>query len=462
MRGLRGTRRLALTAPLVLGLAACNGADTDSDSEPEQPSPTLTTTAQPDEQVTLAPGVSIPGTRVGEATQWVLEQLRAQDGPAAEEATTRFAESFLAEVPAQQVPVVFDQLRAAGPYTVEGYDGTEDAAQLPLQGSEDRFLLHVGLEPDGRIGVLFFESVRPVPEITSLPDLDDAVSGLGAEVSLLVADGATCAPVHARETDVARPIGSIVKLYVLDAVRQAVADGTLAWEDTLTLTDDLRSLPSGTLQNEPAGHEVSVREAAELMISISDNTATDLLVDAVGREAVLQSVERLGHHDPSLMGPFVTTRELFQLSFTDRELRERWSTGDDAGRAQILDGLPDGEVVIDPALGQDVVWPDGLDWFATSEDLCRAHVALQEADDDDVRGILALNPGIEVPAGWDYVGYKGGSAPGEMAGSWYLETADGEPYVVVVQIAATELAAVPDAGWTAGVVSQTLAVLEEE
>ncbi len=58
--------------------------------------------------------------------------------------------------------------------------------------------------------------------------------------------------------------------------------------------------------------------------------------------------------------------------------------------------------------------------------------------------------------------FKDGSAPGEMAGSWYLGSADGEEYAVVVQIAATDVAAVPDAGWMAGVVGQTAEVLAEE
>ena len=76
--------------------------------------------------------------------------------------------------------------------------------------------------------------------------------------------------------------------------------------------------------------------------------------------------------------------------------------------------------------------------------------------------ILAINPGIDVPAGWDYVAFKGGSAPGEMAGSWYLESETGDAYVVVVQIAATELEAVPDAGWLADVVGQATEVLARE
>ncbi len=454
-----------LAAGLLLGVAACSDEEPEGGgTAPATSEPTATSSAEPTEQVSLAPGVLIPETNAGQATGWVLEQLRAAEGPSAEEAEERFAEAFLAEIPAEQVGQVFDQLRAGGPYVVEGYEGAEDAASLPLQGAADRFVLHVGTESDGRMNLLFFEAATPVPDITSLDDVEGALADLGIDASFLVADGVTCEPVRAREADVARPIGSIIKLYVLDAVRQAVADGGLAWEDSLTLTDDLRSLPSGVLQEEPAGHEVSVREAAELMISISDNTATDLLIDAVGRNAVLAAVDRLGHHDPELLTPLVTTRELFQLGFTDAELRERWSTADAAEREAILAELPDGAVEIDPALGQDVVWPLGVDWFATAEDLCRAHVGLQTAEEEagPVAEILALNPGIEVPAGWEYVGFKGGSAPGEMAGSWYLESGTGEEYVVVLQTAGTDLTAVPDAGWMAGVVGQTVEVLSEE
>ncbi|MEE6281556.1 Cpe/LpqF family protein [Georgenia sp. MJ170] len=441
----------------ALLLAGCSGQGTEP--EPE------TTTPGPD-AVVVAPEVTIPQTRAGTATQWVLDQLAAPEGPAAEEVAERFEERFREQVPDEDLAAVFDQLRASGPFTVEGYSGTEDDAQLPLAGPVDRFVLHLGTQPDGRMSVLFFEIAEPVPEVTSLDDLDAALAGLPAETSVLVAevDDGTCRPLLARDADVVRPIGSIVKLYVLDAVRYAVADGELGWQDTLTLTDDLRSLPSGTLQDEPTGTEVTVEDAAAALIAISDNTATDLLIDAVGRPAVLAAAERLGHHDPDLLTPLITTREMFQLGFTERELRRRWAAADDAERQALLDGLPGGDVVIDQARAADVVWDDDLDWFATAEDLCRAHVGLQEetAELEAVRGMLAANPGIEVPAGWEHVAFKGGSSTGEMAGSWYLEHEDGRQVVVVVQIAGEDIASVPDAGWMVDVVAQAVEVLGEE
>ena len=101
--------------------------------------------------VELAPGVTIPDTPVGQAAEWVLDQLAAGEGPSDAEASERFADVFLAEIPPEQLSLVFDQLRASGPYRVEGYQGTAEAAQLPLDGAGDRYILHVVTEPDGRM-----------------------------------------------------------------------------------------------------------------------------------------------------------------------------------------------------------------------------------------------------------------------------------------------------------------------
>lgn len=453
-RSRRGAVRLLATAGSLLLLAGCGG---------QLPPDTDTPTAEQ----AIGDGVQIPSTRAGEATEWVLDQLAADEGPDATEATERFDEDFLSQVPAEDVEAVFAELRATGPFVVDDYSGTQDSAQVPLAGPTERFILHIVTAADGRMTGLFFAAAELVPDVANVVDLDHALDGLDAETSLLVAeveDGA-CVPVHEREADRSRPVGSIFKLYVLDAVHQAVADGELDWSDTLILTDDLRSLPSGELQEQPAGTEVTVRQAAQGMIAISDNTATDLLIDAVGRDAVMDAVARLGHHAPQLLEPFLTTREMFQLGFTDDDVRAQWLAAGDDGDQQraVLDGLPGGDIVLDESLATAVVWDEGLDWFATAEDLCRAHVALQDEDGGSglVREMLAANPGIDVPAGWDYVAFKGGSAPGEMAGSWYLEADSGQRVVVVAQIAATDAESVPDAGWLMSVTRQAVESLSE-
>src|SRR5690606_41286233 len=99
MRQNRGTGRAAaaaLTATMLL--AGCSGGDASDETPP--PSATPTTTAEPTEQVSLAPGVTIPDTRAGRAAEWVLDQPAAAHGPSGEEAAARLALTVLSEVPA--------------------------------------------------------------------------------------------------------------------------------------------------------------------------------------------------------------------------------------------------------------------------------------------------------------------------------------------------------------------------
>jgi hypothetical protein len=50
-----------------------------------------------------------------------------------------------------------------------------------------------------------------------------------------------------------------------------------------------------------------------------------------------------------------------------------------------------------------------------------------------VQDVLAVNPQMDVDKStWKYVGFKGGSEPGVLAGAWLLERADGRWFVVSV------------------------------
>lgn len=230
------------------------------------------------------------------------------------------------------------------------------------------------------------------------------------------------------------------KLYVLLAVSQAVDDGTLGWDTTLTVEDHNRSLPSGKLQDEPNGTEVTVQEAATKMIEISDNTATDMLIQALGREAIEDAVQDAGHHDPELLSPFPSTREMFQLGWGAPEHLDTWQTGTKQEQRQLLDQLA--HQPTDPqdvVVGGDPLWDQGVEWFASAHDVAAVHQALQDEQDPIIREMLSRNPGVEQHA-WDYVAFKGGSSPGVVTGSWFVEDATGESYVVVLQ-AATEDAA---------------------
>ena len=103
----------------------------------------------------------------------------------------------------------------------------------------------------------------------------------------------SCQPVHSIDPGTPAPLGSAFKLYVLEALATAIASGKVDWTQPLTVTAQLKSLPSGELQTEPDGTKVSVQDAAAKMISISDNTAADMLINLVaGRRSRPRSPQR--------------------------------------------------------------------------------------------------------------------------------------------------------------------------
>ncbi len=466
---------IMLAAALLLG--ACSGTSAPGES-------TTTPTAEATTTDVVSPNPSdstdspeIPDSPVGVEFQWVMDLLAADEGPSEEEASQRFAPDFLAQIPADQLSSTFDQIRAMGPYELATYQENGPGAEGELTDEDgQRYLLTVGLGKDERITVLTVVPLMSIPEIATIDDAAAAVSEAADSSAFLLAevseDGATCSPIEEEGAEQLLPIGSIFKLYVLGAVVQAIADGELAWDETLTLTEELKSLPSGTLQDEPAGTVVTVREAAGGMIAISDNTAADMLIDAVGRDSVENAVAAMGHSAPEVNAPLLSTRELFQLAYSDPALLEDWKevTGEDPintdpavseAQRELVKGLPEWDRTLDPSLSASVPWTAGLEWFATSQDLCAAHVHLQEVAASDagapVPEILGQNPGLSTSEGIDQVAFKGGSTTGEIAGSWYVEASDGARYVLVMQMASPQ-GVVPDARWFFDVADQAVAL----
>jgi len=234
--------------------------------------------------------------------------------------------------------------------------------------------------------------------------------------------------------ETAAPVASVFKLYVLYALADAVARGDVSWDDTLTVTDRVRSLPSGELQDAPTGTEVTVAEAAEKMIAISDNTATDMLIDHLGRERIERAVAETGHHDPAVLTPFLTTREMFRLGWGDPDRLERWYAGDIDERREILAEMAGDDTELDELIvGGDPQWPKGADWFASARDIARVLAALDDHPDPQVWSILSAEPGVAAPGGAQ-LGFKGGSSLGVLTGTWTVRTEDGRSaYVVLLQ-----------------------------
>jgi beta-lactamase class A len=438
-------------------------------------------TASPSASSPAATAVALPDTALGEHAQWVIDAINGEVDDVAGEIAERASAPLLAEAGPEELAEIFAQLQAQAPWVPTAVTDNGTNAVITVTPASGQALdMHIALDDAELIaGLLFSASAAAREPAESWSELEDTVGTFAANTTLTVTevtDGERERIAAAGGVDVSKPSGSMFKLYVLGAVADAVAAGSLTWDAPLTVTDDVKSLPSGELQDVPSGTTVTVREAAEKMISISDNTATDLLIRTVGREAVERALADMGHHDPDENTPFLMTRELFRLGWGDGgaggAAREAWNAAqaadDDAARRAVLDTLPGGLLDIPVTDVKAAVWEDGLDWFMTPADLIAAHLALQEkastATGEPVREILTINTGIEVSDGdgWDYVAFKGGSSMGVLAGSWYAERADGRAFVITIQGSIDDPAELGDQATFFGQVVDAFALLEEE
>jgi Beta-lactamase enzyme family len=297
--------------------------------------------------------------------------------------------------------------------------------------------------PDSLITLLLFAPPE-APSPVSWTELDRRLDASAPNVSFLTAriDGDALAVLHANRPDLVQPLGSEFKLYVLGALAQAIEAGEVSWDDELTVTDDNKSLPSGELQDAPAGTTVTVREAAQKMIEISDNTATDLLIEHVGRDKVEAVLGPMGMGDVSQTKtlPFLSTRELFTLKFgpnTDRAATYAQATTDD--RRQIVDSLDEPLPAVAAIPADAPAFVDTIEWFASPAEIAQAHLWLDAkrlvAGLEPLGDILGTNPGLRIdPAVWSRFSFKGGSEPGVLALSWLLERSDGQRFVISLQV----------------------------
>lgn len=384
-----------------------------------------------------APAAESPATPAGERLDWFLKKMNDEGGRiTAEDAEATFVEGFLAKVPASQLVSMFRQIgNQVGKLSLESVaEQSPHSLVAKVSSKQGSLKVTVSVERNApyRFNGLLIGPARPERERpASWEAIDSEIASVAPRTNLLAAriDGDRCETLREHGAAEELAIGSTFKLWVLLAASDAVAGGNVEWQTPISIRDDWKSLPSGVLQEEPAGTTLPLEQVAREMISISDNTATDHLLRTVGRQAVEAAMARTGAASAARNRPFLTTRELFLLKFAKDADRESWLTGNEDGRRAHLAGLASASL---PATNELASWKsprhiDTLEWFAGPADLCRTMVALRDAglaEGSPVLDILGQNPGVQVDRGlWSYVGFKGGSEPGVLNLTFLLRRA---------------------------------------
>lgn len=125
------------------------------------------------------------------------------------------------------------------------------------------------------------------------------------------------------------PTGSAAKFLVLLAFADAVASGSIDAGERVRISAKYRDARggSGVLRHLDQGLEPTLQDCATLMMIVSDNVATDLLLDALGGPApVNATVARLGISDATITSPSVWVMPPDQFGMaTPRGLAQAWT-----------------------------------------------------------------------------------------------------------------------------------------
>ncbi len=87
---------------------------------------------------------------------------------------------------------------------------------------------------------------------------------------------------------------STIKVPIMAATFALVAEGKFKWNDELVLTKEKKVSGAGILPDFGDGLRLTLRDAVHLMIMLSDNTATNLVLDHITADAVNEKLAKFG------------------------------------------------------------------------------------------------------------------------------------------------------------------------
>lgn len=125
--------------------------------------------------------------------------------------------------------------------------------------------------------------------------IHERLAGFDGKVSIFAKNLKTGAT-YALNPDTRVNTASTIKIPIMIAVYTAVAEGRARWNDTSRLTKDVKVGGSGVLQEMSDG-EYRLSDLLRFMILLSDNTATNLVLDHVTGDQVNQTMRKLGLKD---------------------------------------------------------------------------------------------------------------------------------------------------------------------
>ncbi len=120
-----------------------------------------------------------------------------------------------------------------------------------------------------------------------------AIAGFSGDVYLCARNLDTGESYGIRENERVRT-ASTIKLPIMTAVFAAVEAGRARWDETLTLEGPAKVNGSGVIREFSNGLRLPIQDLVHVMIVVSDNTATNMILDRFPGDLVNSEMDKLG------------------------------------------------------------------------------------------------------------------------------------------------------------------------
>jgi beta-lactamase class A len=143
--------------------------------------------------------------------------------------------------------------------------------------------------------------------------------------------------------DAVMPTASLIKLPIMIETYRQAAEKKVDLDATVVLKDSDKVPGSGILTDHfSSGASFPLRDAVHLMIVFSDNTATNLVLDAIGIKSTAETMERMGY--PNTKAHSKVFRRDTSV-FPDRSARYGIGSTTAAEMVRLCEALHKGEIV---------------------------------------------------------------------------------------------------------------------
>ena len=121
------------------------------------------------------------------------------------------------------------------------------------------------------------------------------------------------------------PTGSTIKVAMLCVVMEKVENGELSYYQKFSLTQDDVNAGTGFVRNYQIGKQLTLKELLHLMITVSDNTATRMVLKAIGSDAAINDwLKRNGLNRTRLNVPYPISDAVLKDEAARHKLLEQY------------------------------------------------------------------------------------------------------------------------------------------